>query len=108
MRRNMQAMMVAAALALGTGATGCAVLDGQQSAGAYVSDAQITAKVKAKFVEDPVVSAMRLNVDTLNGVVQVSGFAKSAEEERRALALARGVEGVKSVRDAIQVQPAAK
>lgn len=106
MRKTIQAIWVSAALAVG--ATGCAVMDGQQSAGAYTSDAAITAKVKAKFVEDPVVSAMRLNVDTMNGVVQLSGFAKSAEEERRAISLAREVEGVKSVRDAIQVQPANK
>jgi osmotically-inducible protein OsmY len=104
----MQAILASTALALGAGVTGCAVMDGQQSAGAYASDSSITAKVKAKFVEDPVVSAMRLNVDTMNGVVQLSGFAKNSEEERRAIALAREVEGVKSVRDAIQIQPAAK
>lgn len=106
MRKAMQAMVVSAALVLGV--AGCAVMDGQQSAGAYTNDSTITAKVKAKFVEDPVVSAMRLNVDTMNGVVQLSGFAKSAEEERRAISLAREVEGVKAVRDAIQVQPANK
>jgi osmotically-inducible protein OsmY len=106
MRKLIQGVVMGAALALG--ATGCSVMDGQQSAGAYASDSSITAKVKAKFVEDPVVSAMRLNVDTMNGVVQVSGFAKSAEEERRALQLARSVEGVKSVRDSIEVRPAAQ
>jgi osmotically-inducible protein OsmY len=89
-------------------ASACSVMNGQQSVGSYANDAAITAKVKAKFVEDPVVSAMRLGVDTMSGVVQVSGYAKSAEEEQRALRLARSVDGVKSVKDAIEVKPAAQ
>lgn len=102
MKLRLQSWVVGSVLALTV--AGCAVFEGQQSARSYTDDSAITAKVKAKFVEDPVVSAMRLSVETLNGVVQVSGFAKSAEEERRALQLARSVDGVKSVRDGIEVR----
>jgi hyperosmotically inducible protein len=90
---------------LGLSAVGCAVTDRQQSVGSYVDDATITSKVKAKFAEDKTVSASRISVETLKGVVQLSGFAASAEERSRAAEIARGVDGVQSVRNSIQVQP---
>ena len=90
---------------LGLSAVGCAVTDRQQSAGSYVDDATITSKVKAKFAEDKTVSASRISVETLKGVVQLSGFATNAEERERAADLARGVSGVQSVRNSIQIQP---
>jgi osmotically-inducible protein OsmY len=99
------------AIALGTtllvAAAGCSVMEGQQSLGAYTSDAAITAKVKSKLLDDPAVSGTQISVETMNGVVQLSGSAKSAEAERRALQIARSVEGVKSVRDSIEVRQSA-
>ena len=59
--------------------TGCAVGRGQETAGAYIDDAGITTSVKAKFVEDKTVSASAISVETLNGTVQLSGFAKSGD-----------------------------
>ena len=85
--------------------TGCAVGRGQETAGAYVDDAAITAAVKAKFVEDKTVSAMAISVETLNGTVQLSGFAKSAAEKMQAENIARGVKNVKNVRNDIVVRP---
>ncbi len=82
-------------------------MEGQQSLGAYTSDAAITAKVKSKLLDDPAVSGTQISVETMNGVVQLSGSAKSAEAERRALQIARSVEGVKSVRDSIEVRQSA-
>ena len=81
----------------------CAVTDHQSSVGQYVDDAAITARVKAKFADDPQVSAMRINVETLKGEVQLSGFAKSAAEKSRAADLAVTVPDVKSVRNSIEV-----
>ena len=75
------------ALATLTGATllsGCSVMRGQETAGAYVDDAAITTAIKAKFVEDKIVSAGSISVETLNGTVQLSGFANSAEEKSKA------------------------
>lgn len=85
--------------------SGCAVGRGQQSAGAYVDDAAITTAVKAKFAEDKTVSATSISVETLNGTVQLSGFAKSGAEKMQADNIARGVKNVKSVRNDIVVRP---
>jgi osmotically-inducible protein OsmY len=93
----------AAALAM-LAQTGCSVMRDQQSVGSYVDDTGVTTRVKARFAEDPAVSAMALNVETMKGVVQLSGFAKSAEEKARAERLARDTSGVKSVRNDIVVR----
>ena len=87
-------------------AAGCAVERHQETPGAYVDDAAVTIKVKAKFAEDPTVSAMSIKVDTMKGVVQLSGFAKSAEERMMAERLARNTNGVTDVRNNIIVRPA--
>lgn len=84
---------------------GCAVGRGQETAGAYIDDAGITTAVKAKFVEDKTVSATAISVETLNGTVQLSGFAKSAAEKSRAGEIAGGVKNVRSVRNDIVVRP---
>ena len=84
---------------------GCAVVRGQETAGAYIDDAGITTAVKARFVEDKTVSAMSISVETLNGTVQLSGFAKSAAEKTQAEALARNVKNVRAVRNVIVVRP---
>ena len=85
-------------------ATGCAVERHQETVGAYVDDSAVTTKVKAKFAEDPTVSAMAIKVDTMKGVVQLSGFAKSGEERMMAERLARQTNGVQGVRNDIIVK----
>ena len=85
---------------------GCAVTSGQSSVGEYVDDTAITARVKAKFAEDKQVSAMRINVDTLKGEVQLSGFASSDAEKSRASDLAASVPDVRKVRNNISVRAA--
>lgn len=93
-----------AALALLT-ASGCAVTRGQESVGAYVDDATITTQVKSRFVENKEVDAASIHVETLNGTVILSGFAKNATEKATAGSIARKVNGVKSVRNEIAVRP---
>lgn len=68
-----------------------------------MKDTEITTKVKAKFVEDKTVSAMDIHVKTVNGVVQLTGNAKSRDEATKAAEIARGTEGVKSVKNNIKV-----
>lgn len=92
--------------ALAFGSVGCAVTDKQSSAGQYVDDATITTRVKARFAEDKEVSASRINVETLGGVVQLSGFAASEAERQKAAQLAGNVPNVKSVRNSILVRAA--
>jgi hyperosmotically inducible protein len=76
----------------------------QQTVGSYVDDTTITSRVKTRFAEDTTVSAMAIGVETMKGVVQLSGFAKSAEERSMAERLARGVPGVQSVKNDIAIR----
>ena len=85
--------------------SGCAVMRGQETTGAYVDDTAITTAVKAKMIEDKTVAASSISVETLNGTVQLSGFAKSAAEKMQAENIARGVKNVKSVRNDIVIRP---
>jgi len=85
--------------------SGCAVVRGQESVGAYVDDAAITTAIKAKMVESKAVDAGAIKVETLNGTVMLSGFAKSSTEKSAAENIARESKGVKSVQNNIAVRP---
>jgi osmotically-inducible protein OsmY len=100
-RQILVAAVAASAMALGAG---CSVMRDQQSVGSYVDDSTITTQVKAKFAENTTVSAMAISVETLKGVVQLSGFAKTADERAMAERLARDVSGVRSVKNDIVVR----
>jgi hypothetical protein len=84
---------------------GCAVTRGQETVGAYVDDAGITTSIKSRFVDNRDVDAASIKVETLNGTVMLSGFAKSATERNTAEQIARNVTGVKMVRNEIAVRP---
>lgn len=86
-------------------ASGCAVTRGQETAGAYIDDAAITTAVKARFVDNKSVDASSMHVETLNGTVMLSGFAKDTTERTMAETLTRKVDGVKSVKNEIAVRP---
>lgn len=101
MRSTLAVLATAALLTAG----GCAVTRGQESAGAYVDDTAITTRIKGRFVENPDVAASSIKVETLNGAVLLSGFAKNATEKSTAEKIAREVSGVKSVRNEILVRP---
>jgi len=77
---------------------------GQQSAGATVDDAVVTAKVKARLVDDEVTKASQIEVTTFQGTVQLSGSVDSEEARSRAGELARNVGGVKDVKNSLQVR----
>ena len=85
--------------------SGCAVTRGQETVGAYVDDAAITTSVKARFVDNPQVDAASIKVETLNGTVLLSGFAKNSTERTTAESIARNVSGVRNVRNEIAVRP---
>ncbi|GAA4423259.1 BON domain-containing protein [Acidovorax lacteus] len=85
--------------------TGCSVARQQQTVGAYVDDAGITTAIKARMAEDRTVAATSISVETLNGTVQLSGFAKSQAEKNQAEAIARNTRGVRDVRNSIVVRP---
>ena len=67
-------------------------------------DALITTKIKAEHAKDKDVSATKIHVDTNNGVVTLTGTAKSKAEADKAVALAKGVKDVKSVKNEIKIE----
>ncbi len=85
--------------------SGCAVSRGQQTAGAYIDDATITTQIKSRMLSNPDVAGTSISVETLNGTVMLSGFAKSALEKNTAERIARDVNGVKSVKNEITIRP---
>lgn len=85
--------------------SGCAVTRGQETVGGYVDDTAITSSIKARFVDDRDVDAASIKVETLNGTVLLSGFAKNSNERSTAEMIARKVSGVRSVRNEITVSP---
>jgi osmotically-inducible protein OsmY len=86
--------------------TGCAETEEKkgETAGEFIDDSTITTKVKSLLIADPVVDAHEINVDTHMGVVQLSGFVDTRAESEKAAALARGVEGVRSVKNDIRLK----
>jgi osmotically-inducible protein OsmY len=98
--------LIAGGLAASLLATaGCAVTRGQQTAGAYIDDTAITASVKTRMLDDSRVAGTSITVETLNGTVMLSGFAKSQAEKAAAESIARKVDGVKAVKNEITVRP---
>jgi hyperosmotically inducible protein len=103
---NLHHPVAAAVLAVSVLLTaGCAVSRGQQTAGAYIDDATITTQVKSRMLDNPNVAGTSISVETLNGTVILSGFAKNANERATAERIARDVNGVRSVRNDILVRP---
>jgi len=86
-------------------ASGYAIERRQETVGAYVDDSAITTTIKARMVEDKAVDAAAIGVETLNGNVQLSGFAKDRLEKQTAENIAMKVKGVKTVQNNIAVRP---
>jgi hyperosmotically inducible protein len=83
--------------------SGCTSMTGQ-TAGQNVDDSTITASVKTKLVADKTANLTRIDVDTINQVVTLSGIVESADQKAKAEQLARQVSGVKGVKNNLQVQ----
>jgi hyperosmotically inducible periplasmic protein len=79
----------------------CATNGTNASTGQYIDDSAISAKIKAKLLNDPVVSGLSINVETHKGMVQLSGFAKTNSEIKKAERLVRETDGVQTVRNDI-------
>ena len=73
--------------------------------GETIDDTTITTRVKTAMLNDPAVGGLSIDVDTYKGVVTLSGRVKSQGERDQALSLARRVDGVTEVKDALQVIP---
>ncbi len=94
---------IASALLMAT-ALGCASTAKHEGTGEYVDDTVITTKVKTAIFREPTLKSAEINVETFKGVVQLSGFVSSTAAEDTAIAVARSVEGVKSVKHAMRLK----
>jgi osmotically-inducible protein OsmY len=83
---------------------GCASTSKQEGTGEYVDDTVITTKVKTAIFDDPNLKSSEINVETFKGVVQLSGFVSSRADINRAVEIARGIAGVKSVKNDMRVK----
>ena len=70
-----------------------------------IDDATISTKVKTALLNAPNVAATRIDVETAQGVVTLSGTVSSAEEEQQAIQTARRINGVRDVRSKLQITP---
>ena len=83
---------------------GCAGDRTTQSTGQFVDDSAIANKVKTAFYADPEVKGTQVEVEVFKGVVQLSGFVDNAIQAQKAVQIARGVEGVRDVRNSMIVK----
>ena len=91
-------------LVLIIGFAACASTSQQSSTGEYVDDSVITTKVKALLAEDDFLNSFQISVETYKGTVQLSGFVGSQKAVDKAVQIARGVKGVKSVKNSLTVK----
>ncbi len=80
---------------------GDTIADKAEQAGEYMDDAAITTKVKAEILSDPLLKVAQIEVTTTDGVVKLSGTVDSQQSIDRAVQIARNLENVKSVDNAL-------
>jgi len=85
-------------------ATGCASSPKQEGTGEYFDDSVITSKVKAALLNTPNLNSNEISVETFKGVVQLSGFVSTRAEVNKAVEVARGINGVKSVKNDMRLK----
>lgn len=95
---------ILAAFAVVVAVSGCAMFSGRETAGEYVDDTTITTRVKAAIFNDPALKSMEISVETMQDVVQLSGFVDSAQSKAKAGAIASNVEGVRQLRNNLVVR----
>ena len=91
-------------IAVRTAATSGDAPEPDRTVGEHIDDAVITARVKSRLLEDPVVKGTNIDVDTRAGVVFLTGSARNETEKQTAIQLAKNTQGVKEVQANITVR----
>ena len=99
--QKLRRLLLAAMLAVGV--SGCQAMT-CETLGEHIDDTTIPTTVKAKLAAEKGATLARVQVDTDRGVVQLSGVVETAADRAKAEQIARGVGGVKSVRNNLQAQ----
>ncbi|EPY00304.1 BON domain-containing protein [Magnetospirillum fulvum] len=84
--------------------SGCTVFSGRETTGEYVDDATVTTRVNAQIINDSSLKSSQISVETMQDVVQLSGFVDTARAKERAGEIARNTTGVRSVRNNLIVR----
>ena len=101
MLKRLSAALVFAAV---VSALGCATQSKPQTAGAYMGDAWVTTQVKTGILNEPSLKVAQINVETYQGVVQLSGFVDNAASQAKAVEIAKSVKGVTSVKNDMRLR----
>ena len=83
---------------------GCAANLPQESTGEYIDDAVITTKVKASLLDQPSLKSFEIHVETFKGTVNLSGYVASQSTIDKAVEVASGVNGVRSVKNEMRLR----
>lgn len=107
--KYMSGIIIAVALVSTIGCASSSANDSKASAknetaGEYLDDSVITTKVKTALINEPSLKSFEIKVVTYKGAVQLSGFVSSPDSIEKALAIAAGISGVKSVKNAMQLK----
>jgi osmotically-inducible protein OsmY len=86
------------------GLTGCASTHRQEGMGEYVDDSLTTTRVKAAIFNEPSLKSAEINVETFKGRVQLSGFVGNRSDREKAAQVARKVDGVTAVKNALLIK----
>ena len=92
-----------AMLALLALTAGCAAISGQETSGEYVDDATISTKARAEILGDSMLKPFQIHVETLQNVVQLSGFVDTPSQKAEAERVVRNIKGVKQGKNDIVV-----
>ena len=101
---NFKRLIPLFAIVATVGLIGCAATPKHESTGQYVDDSSITARVKTAIFEQPGLKSAEINVETFKGIVQLSGFVSSQDNINVAVATAKTVKGVASVKNDMRLK----
>lgn len=105
----MKILTICLTLAFALMTAACSSTPTSRGTGQVFDDATLTAKVKTEIAQaQGVGQAAAINVDTYRGVVSLAGFVDNHQAATNAVKAARGVEGVKEVKNNLQIKPAGK
>ena len=97
-------IMMLAAAACAAVFAGCAGAPSQESTGEYLDSSVVTTRVKMALLNAENLPSGEISVASFKSGVQLSGFVPTETDRSRAEAIARGVDGVKSVTNSIQIK----
>ena len=102
--KNFKRLIPVLAIFATAGLIGCASTAKHEGTGEYVDDTVITAKVKTAIFEQPGLKSSEINVETFKGIVQLSGFVSTQDNINVAVATAKTVKGVSSVKNDMRLK----